>query len=68
MFRLVYMRLLWRARALNVAAFALVNLGDTVHFCTLRSQVRLALAGKAPLPEECIMHSGRSICKVEKYL
>ncbi len=62
------MRLLWRARALNVAAFALVNLGDTVHFCTLRSQVRLALAGKAPLPEECIMHSGRSICKVEKYL
>ena len=31
-------------------------------------QVRLVLAGKDLLPEECIMHPGRSKCKVEKYL
>jgi glutathione peroxidase len=32
------------------------------------ADVRLVLAGKAPLPEECIMHPGRSVCKVEQYL
>jgi hypothetical protein len=33
------------------------------HFrvCT---QVRLLLAGKDPLPGECIMHPGRKVCKV----
>jgi hypothetical protein len=30
--------------------------------------VRLVLAGKAPLPPECIMHPGRKVCKVEQYL
>ncbi len=31
-------------------------------------QVRLVLAGKEPLPAECVMHPGRKVCKVEKYL
>ena len=31
-------------------------------------QVRLTLAGKPPLPTECIMHPGRTGCKVEKLL
>lgn len=30
--------------------------------------VRLALAGKPPLPAECVMHPGRKVCKVERYL
>lgn len=30
--------------------------------------VRLLLAGKPPLPEECIMHPGRKVCNVEKIL
>lgn len=30
--------------------------------------VRLMLAGKQPLPAECIMHPGRKVCKVEQYL
>jgi len=30
--------------------------------------VRLLLAGKAPLAEECIMHPGRKGCKVERLL
>jgi len=32
------------------------------------SDVRLLLAGKAPLPQECIMHPGRSVCNVDKIL
>lgn len=30
--------------------------------------LRLALAGKPPLPEECFAHPGRKVCKVERYL
>lgn len=30
--------------------------------------VRLVLAGRPPLPGECIMHPGRSACKVDQYL
>lgn len=32
------------------------------------SDVRLALAGKPPLPSECFAHPGRKVCKVEQYL
>lgn len=31
-------------------------------------QVRLALAGKGPLNEECYLHPGRKGCKVERLL
>lgn len=33
-----------------------------------QDDVRLVLAGKAPLAAECIMHPGRKGCKVEKIL
>jgi len=31
-------------------------------------QVRLALAGKGPLDEQCYLHPGRKGCKVERLL
>lgn len=30
--------------------------------------VRLLLAGKPPLPAECVMHPGRTVCNVDKLL
>eukprot|EP00983_Pelagomonas_calceolata_P114811 1160130-Pelagomonas_calceolata.AAC.6 len=33
-----------------------------------RSEERRSWAGKAPLPQECIMHPGRSVCNVDKIL
>lgn len=32
------------------------------------NDLRLVLAGKGPLPNECILHPGRKVCKVERYL
>lgn len=32
------------------------------------ADIRLLLAGKEPLPAECIMHPGRIVCKVEPRL
>lgn len=32
------------------------------------SDVRLLLAGFAPLAAECTLHPGRKVCKVENYL
>ena len=29
------------------------------------ADVRLLLAGREPLPAECIMHPGRKVCKVD---
>lgn len=34
----------------------------------IHTQVRLALAGKGPLNEECYLHPGRKGCKVERLL
>jgi hypothetical protein len=33
--------------------------------CCLPSPLQ---AGKDPLPEECVMHPGRKVCKVDKLL
>jgi glutathione peroxidase len=30
--------------------------------------VRLVLAGRAPLPAECIAHPGRKVCNVDRLL
>lgn len=38
---------------------------DPIEF---ESDIRLLLAGKPVLPEECIVHPGRKVCKVEQYL
>lgn len=31
----------------------------------MENDVRLVLAGKAPLPTECILHPGRKVCQVD---
>ncbi|KAL6752905.1 thioredoxin-like protein [Haematococcus lacustris] len=35
---------------------------------SFEADVRLLLAGKGPLPAECIMHPGRKVCNVDKLL
>mmetsp|Transcript_31659 Transcript_31659/g.70404 ORF Transcript_31659/g.70404 Transcript_31659/m.70404 type:complete len:85 (+) Transcript_31659:595-849(+) len=30
--------------------------------------LRLVMAGKTPLPQECVLHPGRKVCNVEKLL
>jgi len=39
--------------------------GSAFNPADFESDVRLLLAGKPPLPEECILHPGRRVCKVD---
>lgn len=44
---------------------AIKRYGPAVDPLEFDTDVRLVLAGKAPVPGECLMHPGRKVCKVE---